>query len=481
MIDFEDYLKMIIDLASEKGASYAEARFQEDAFESTLLKNGIPEVTSFDTKRGISIRVIVDGALGFGATNRMNKNDIRNLVAKVVSSAKEASRMRESKIRFEEGATGKERFEIKPRIKFESVSTESRIELLREADTAAIEAARSIGINLPGRYISLDTAITTKIIITSDGADVRSSIPRVSIDSILTAFDPQKGYAQRTISLGESSGWEAVERWDLPVRLRNESTSLGQTLLNAESFESGRYDVVLGPEVVGIVSHESAGHPAEADRILGRESAQAGETYLTKESVGIKVGSEVINVVDDPTIPHSFGYYLYDDEGVRARRRYLIKNGRIHEFLHNRETAHEFGTESNASSRSVSYDREPIVRMSNTFVEPGEYSFEELIEGISNGIYIKNFMEWNIDDRRYNQKYVGLEAYKIENGTLAKRIRNPVIEITTPSLWSAVDAVGKDLEFSAATCGKGDPMQGIPVWTGGPHLRLRGIFVGGSA
>ncbi|MBC7107568.1 MAG: TldD/PmbA family protein [Methanomassiliicoccales archaeon] len=481
MVDFEDYLKMVIELASKKGASYAEARFQEDTFESNLLKNGAPEVTSFDTKRGISIRVIVDGAMGFGATNRMNKKDVRNLVIKVVSSAKEASRMRKSKIQFEEATIGKEKFEIRPRIKFESVSTESRIELLKEADAAAIEAARQIGVALPGRYISLDTAITTKIIMTSDGADIRSYIPRVSIDSMLTAFDPQKGYAQRTISLGESSGWEAVERWNLPVRLKNESINLGQTLLHAESFESGRYDVVLGPEVVGIVSHESAGHPAEADRILGREAAQAGETYLNKESVGVKIGSEVVNVVDDPTIPHSFGYYLYDDEGVKARRRYLIKNGRIHEFLHNRETAYEFGTASNASSRSVSYDREPIVRMSNTFVEPGDYSFEELIEEIANGIYIKNFMEWNIDDRRYNQKYVGLEAYKIENGTLAKRVRNPVIEITTPGLWSAVDAVGKDLEFSAATCGKGDPMQGIPVWTGGPHVRLRGIYVGGSA
>lgn len=481
MVDFEDYLKMATDLASNGGASYAEARFQEDTFESNLLKNGVPEVTSFDTKRGISIRVIVDGALGFGATNRMNKKDVRDLVTKVVSFAKEASRMRRSKIQFKEATVGKEKFEIKPRIKFESVSTESRIELLKEADTAAIEAARQVGVALQGRYISLDTAITRKVIMTSDGADIRSYIPRVSIDSILTAFDPQKGYAQRTISLGESSGWEAVERWNLPVRLKDESINLGQILVDAESFESGRYDVVLGPEVVGIVSHESAGHPAEADRILGREAAQAGETYLNKESVGIKIGSEVVTVVDDPTIPHSFGYYLYDDEGVKARRRYLIRNGKINEFLHNRETAYEFGTTSNASSRSVSYDREPIVRMANTFVEPGDYSFKELIEEITNGIYVKNFMEWNIDDRRYNQKYVGLEAYKIENGRLTKRIRNPVIEITTPGLWSAVDAVGKDLEFSAATCGKGDPMQGVPVWTGGPHIRLRGICVGGSA
>jgi len=119
------------------------------------------------------------------------------------------------------------------------------------------------------------------------------------------------------------------------------------------------------------------------------------------------------------------------------------------------------------------------VRMANTYLEPGDYSKEELFEDVKDGIYIKSFMEWNIDDRRFNQRYVGLEAYKIENGELKERVRNPVLEVTTIGLWSAVDAVGKDLEFQAAYCGKGDPMQGIPVWTGGPHIRLRDVTLGG--
>jgi TldD protein len=149
--------------------------------------------------------------------------------------------------------------------------------------------------------------------------------------------------------------------------------------------------------------------------------------------------------------------------------------------LHNRETAHEMGTTSNGSSRSVAYNREPIVRMANTYLEPGDHSFEELIADVSDGIYIKNFMEWNIDDRRFNQRYVGLEAYRIKSGRLEGMVRNPRIEMTTPALWSAVDAVGDDLSFTAAYCGKGDPAQAIPVWTGGPHLRLRDVVVGGSA
>lgn len=271
-----------------------------------------------------------------------------------------------------------------------------------------------------------------------------------------------------------------VEGWDLPKLFWDEAHELSKILLEAKEAPKGEMDLVLGPEVVGIVSHESSGHPGEADRILGREAAQAGETYLKADSLGLRVGSHLVNVVDDPTIKGSFGYYVYDEEGVKARKRVLIKEGAINEYLQNRETAYVFGVESNGASRAVAYNREPIVRMANTFLEPGEYDEEELFEGIKEGVYIKNFMEWNIDDRRFNQRYVGLEAYRIEKGELTDVVKNPILEVTTVGLWSAIEAVGKDVGFQAAYCGKGDPMQAIPVWTGGPHTRLRKVRLGGA-
>ncbi len=150
----------------------------------------------------------------------------------------------------------------------------------------------------------------------------------------------------------------------------------------------------------------------------------------------------------------------------------------INEFLHNRETAYIFGVKSNASARASSYDKEPIVRMANTFMLPGDYSSEELIEGVSEGVLICRFTEWNIDDRRFNQRYVGSEAYFIRGGRVKETVRRPVLEITTPALYSSVDAVGKDLEFYPGLCGKGDPDQAVPVWFGGPSIRLRGVRLG---
>jgi TldD protein len=477
----EDYLEFAIELALRSGCSYAEARYQNDQNETNLLKNGNPEVSAFSTQSGIGLRVIKDGALGFGATNKITKKEMRSLVKKVVSSSSRASSVRERPIEFAQADPGQGKVEIRTRIPFDAVSLEGRLDLLSETDEAAMETAEAMAIKLPGRYLSLDTLITEKLVMNSDGARVYSRIPRVAMDMFLTAFDEQRGSIQRIISLGESAGWEGIERWDLPKQAVNEVKKLGEVLTTAEAMEPEVCDIVLGPEVVGIVSHESSGHPGEADRILGREAAQAGETYLDEDSLGRKVGSEVVNVVEDPTIPRSFGYYLYDDEGVKARKKYLIKEGRIEEFLHNRETASEFGMESNASSRSVAFDREPIVRMSNTFVEEGDHDLDELIEDIDHGLYIKNFMEWNIDDRRYNQRYVGLEAYRIDRGEVRGLVRNPILEITTEGLWSSVDAVGKGVEFSSGYCGKGDPMQGIPVWMGGPPVRLRNVRMGGSS
>ena len=236
-------------------------------------------------------------------------------------------------------------------------------------------------------------------------------------------------------------------------------------------------DLVVGPQVSGIAAHESCGHPTEADRVLGREASQAGKSFISPDGLGMKVGSELVNVCDDPTIEHAIAYYLTDDEGVRARRRYLYKEGRVNEFLQNRETASHFQTRSNGAARAVNYNVEAIVRMANTFVEPKDHSLEELLEGVKFGVYMKSFMEWNIDDKRYNAKYAGREAYLVENGEIKHPVRNTVIELTTPTFWSAVDAVGKDFEFEAGFCGKSDPGQALDASLGGPSMRLRNVYL----
>ncbi|MFA7342285.1 MAG: TldD/PmbA family protein [Candidatus Methanomethylophilaceae archaeon] len=475
----EDRMERMMDEALRLGAEHVELRHQEDLSRSYLLKNGCPEMSASEASSGISFRVLVDGALGFGASNHPDESVIRDVLQRCVRNTRSSARMRDRPIRLAEEDACRASYQVSQRRPFQDRESDIQ-DYLRSVDSAALEGVRSQGADLPGRFLQLEVLQTSKLFINSEGSRVESVIPRCMMHMILTAVGPQ-GSAQRSLSRGGSGGWEVVDSWDLLRAAKDEGAMLAKVLTHAQPLRGDVYDVILGPEVVGLVAHESSGHPAEADRILGREAAQAGETYLDQDSRGLRVGSELVNVVDDPTLPNSFGYYLYDDEGVKARPRDLIRGGVIEEFLHNRETGAEMGCGSNGSSRSLSFNREPIVRMANTFVAPGDHSLAEMLEGIKNGVLIKNFMEWNIDDRRYNQRYVGLEAHLVKDGELVGLVRNPALEISTPALWSAVDAVGKDLSFDSAFCGKGDPMQGIPVWTGGPHLRLRDVRLGGSA
>ena len=471
----EDLTEYAMNYAVGLGAEYAEARFQSDVQERIILKNGVIEAAVLEERRGISVRVLVDGALGFASTDKLSRKDMRDASIRACKMARAASRILRERVSMDDSDLGDARVEVKPRISLDSMDIESKANLLREAYTRASTAAADEKVKMPACIITFDTWETEKLIVNSDGASVWSSTPRAAAHTLITLFHPRSGAIQRTLNLGGVGGLEIVEEWNLPGLFAEETQVLSKVLLSAEKGPSGRLDVILGPEVVGLICHESSGHPSEADRILGREAAQAGETYLKADSIGLRVGSSLVNVVDDPTLEGSFGFYRYDDEGVEARRRFLIREGVINEFLHNRETASVFKVRSNGSSRAVAFDREPIVRMANTYMEPGDYSIEELIEDVKEGIYMKSFMEWNIDDRRVNQRYVGLEAYWIEDGELKGLVKNPVLEVTTTGLWSSVDAVGRDLEFQAAYCGKGDPMQGIPVWTGGPHIRLRGV------
>ena len=445
------------------------------------MKNGVPEVASSVDKAGIGLRVVVEGSMGFGATNSLSKASILSLVDDAVARAKASSKIVTDPIRMSGEELGKDKVEIKPRIKFSNVEFDQVIEFLKEADATVVAAAKPKGVDIVSRIFEIGTTLTHKHILTSDGGDVESIVPRSSIFYLLVAMHPQRGSAQRFSERGESRGWEAVESWDVINIMRQEGDAIGRMLADGISPPKDQVDLLVGGEVVGLVCHESSGHPQEADRIMGREAAQAGESYLSMSSLGMEVGSPVVNVVEDPTLPKSYGFYLYDEECVKARKRYLIKEGKINEFLQNRETAAASGGSSNGAARAVSYDREPIVRMANTYMEPGDHCFDELISEVKHGVYIKNFTEWNIDDRRFNQKYVGLEAYLIENGEIGTPVRNPAIEITTVGFFKAVDAVGKDLKFWSATCGKGDPMQGAPVWTGGPTARLRNIRLGGAS
>ncbi|MBW3022237.1 TldD/PmbA family protein [Candidatus Woesearchaeota archaeon] len=465
----KDYAEFALKYLQKLGVDYAEVRLEETNSESFVLKNGVPEVSGFEEIKGIGARFLIKNGLGFFSTNDFSKEKIKGLIQDAIKKVQKASKIKES-VNLSEEPIHKKTYDVKQKIKIEDMGPDEKLKLLTDSDKAMVKS----GVKVPSRYLSYSDMTTTEYFLTSEGSKILATVPRENYFFFVTVQENGK-LSQRYSSFGATGGYEQVKIWNVSGMMVEEVKGLQKNLRNGIKVK-GKYDLICGPEVVGIMVHESVGHPYEADRIFGREAAQAGESFVTKEMVGQQIGSEIVNVVDDPTLPKSYGFYLFDNEGVKARRKFLMKNGKINEFLHNRETATHMGIRSNGSSRATDYDKESIVRMSNTILLPGEFNEEELLD-VKKGIYMKNFMEWNIDDKRFTQKYTGSEAYLVEKGEITKPVSNPVIEITTPNLWKAVDAIAKKPRYFAGNCGKGEPMQPIPVWFGGPAMRLKNIWV----
>ena len=471
----KDLAEFAVDFATKKKANYAEARLIKTEEEGYILKNGTPESAVFSENAGIGFRVLVKGGMAFLAINRLNKEDIKLGVLKTIKMARVAAKTLKEPIRLSPEKTVKANWEVKQKTKLANISPKEKMDYLFEIE----KSLKPLKSKLVSRVFVMETSEEEKYYVNSEGTKISSKIPRIMMYYSLVGMQG-KDSEMRCFPIGESGGWEIIKRWNLIKKINEEAKNLLKIIKEGQRVKREIQDVVLSPELVGIAMHESVGHPGEADRPMGREAAQAGETYASPDWMGKRIGTDLVTVVDDPSVENSYGFYEYDEEGVKAQRRVLIQNGILNGYLHNRETAAVFGIKSNGAARASAYDREPLIRMSTTFFLPGDQTFEELIEDVKKGIFIKSYTEWNIDDKRWNEKFVGCEAYRIENGKLNGFVRRPVLEVTTKGWFSSVDGVGKKMEFISGSCGKGDPMQGVPVWMGGPFVRLRKINIGSA-
>lgn len=459
-MDAERYLKMI-----EKNVKYGEIRLMNLKVTSFVMKNGILSGIEKTEEQGIAIRVL-DKNFSFVSTSKIDDDNIKKAIEKALKYAKSGEK---KDIKLSEEEIIKDSWSV-PQIKnIDDFSVEEKVSILNNIENTLVKE------NVPMRFQSLREKIEDIEYYNTEGTEIKGHKPNIFYFYMIGVIE-DGNFEQGSQEFGKSGGYEAFDEWNLESAISEESRKL-KIIAKSKKSPEGKMDLIVGPEVSGIVAHESSGHPSESDRIVGREAAQAGESFIKTGMIGERVGSDVVSVIDDPSIEGSFGYYKYDFEGVRARKRYLYKNGKINEFLLNREFAGFLGLKSNAAARSSWWDKEPIVRMSTTYIEPGDHSFDELIEDVKFGIFMNSFTEWNIDDIRYNEKYIGREAYLIENGKIKEPVKRPVLEITTPGFYGSVDAVSKDLKFFAGTCGKGDPMQGVDVWMGGPFARLRNVYL----
>ncbi len=474
MNDPHDLAEYCVEFGRGLGAIYVEARYERKVGRGLAYRNGEPVSGGISPLSGIGVRLLVDGNIGFASFDRIEKNLAEEAITAAFKMAKNSRRKEPIDLGEPVANEGKWSVDVKQSLSDVDIDT-------------IMDFAKQMNEQMNGlaQYtMMINPTVTDKFLVTSEGTKLTGHLEHIFMFTLLTAAG-DTGSEQKFLDLTRCGGWEQVRETRVVEVLGEEVNRLKRSATQAKAVKElleRPIDIMVGPEVAGIISHENVGHPSEGDRIMGREGAQAGESFWRDLTLGeSRVGSDAVTVCEDPTIPNTGGFYLYDDEGVKARKRTLIKNGIINEPLLNREFGVRFGRESNGAARASAFNREPIIRMANTFFEPGDHSFEELVEDVKLGIFMRSFQEWNIDDRRYQSKYTGSEAYLIKDGELTETmVKRPVLETTSVGMLSAVDAVSRDLRFDfPGTCGKSDPMQGVPVYAGGGDVRFRGIRLGG--
>jgi TldD protein len=262
-------------------------------------------------------------------------------------------------------------------------------------------------------------------------------------------------------------------------RIREEAVAL----LSAKQCPSGKKTLILGGSQLGLQIHESVGHATELDRVLGMEANYAGTSFATPEKLGnFTYGSPIVNLFCDSTMPGGLATVGFDDDGVRAQRWHLVKEGQFVGYQYNRELAHTIGkTRSSGNNRADGWNRIPIVRITNLSLEPGEWELDDMIASTDDGIFMETNKSWSIDQRRLNFQFGCEIGWEISHGKKGRMVKNPTYQSITPEFWKSCDAIGNQKHFvlwGVHNCGKGQPGQRAEMSHGAAPARFRQIEVG---
>jgi TldD protein len=476
-----------LNLAEQRGASYADLRIVEERNRSLSTKNGKVGNSSQAESFGMGIRAIANGAWGFTATDDLSRSGVETAAAQAVEIAKASTRVMEENVRLApEKAVTAEWASHLEKDPF-ATSVEENIDLLLKVDA---ELRSVVGVTLAEANMSFRRE--EQWFFSSSGANIHQ-----------TKYTTGAGYAAYVFAGGEiqkrsypnsfggqwqNRGYELIEEMKMVENARRVGEE-AVALLKADQCPEGIFDLILDGSQLGLQIHESVGHPIELDRVLGMEANFAGTSFLTLDKLRkLRYGSDLVNVVADARAEHGpgLGTFGFDDEGVPARCVPIISNGLFTGYLSSRETAHTIGeSRSGGMVRAESWNRLPMIRMTNVSIVPGEkpLSRAQLIADTGHGIEMETNKSWSIDDKRYNFQFSCEMGWEVKGGKRVRMLKNPSYSGITTEFWNAMDAICSRDEWvlwGTPNCGKGQPQQVMGTGHGASPARFRGIKIGSA-
>ena len=484
--------------ARDAGASYCDVRIGRYLRQSLMTREDRVLNVANEESTGAGVRVVVDGAWGFAASNRLDQDAIAGAARQAAAIAKANARIQSRPVQLARApGVGEVAWKTPIAKNGMAVPIKDKLDLLLSVNAAALEAGASF-VNSQMFLIN-----EQKYFASSDGSYIDQDVHRIWVPFTVTAIDKASGRFRTRDGLSAPMGLgyeyldaDPSQRFELPggvvaygrsYDMRADAVAAArhaQAKLEAPSVKPGKYDLVIDPSNLFLTIHENVGHPLELDRVLGYEANYAGTSFATLDKRGsFRWGSDLVNFFADKTQPGSLGAVGYDDEGVKCKRWDLVRDGILVDYQSIRDQAHILGkAESDGCCYADSWSSVQFQRMANVSLAAGrdKLSVADLIKDVENGIYIVGDGSFSIDQQRYNAQFGGQLFYEIKQGRITGMLEDVAYQIRTPEFWNACSAICDESDYRLGGSffdGKGQPGQVSAVSHGSSTARFDGINV----
>ncbi len=460
-------MRDILEGLAARAGSFVELRYHRKETRRFEVERGRVENAAIQQRAGVSVRVLEGGTWGFAATSDPSEAAVTRAIETARGAAKASSAYRRNKIKtLPQGDPARGRFEEPGYQELYDKPLEAKIDVVLQAEREAREASSQV----ETARASYAEIFEEKAIVTSDGAsaDIRIVRPEFRVNAVANGLH-RATYSEM---IGVTGGWECVFARS-PREMAEKASRSAVELAAADYAQGGRYKVILAPSIVGLLVHEAIGHTVEADFVLAGSAAA--------ERVGQRVGSELVTLCDSghsEHLPNAGGTIPVDDEGMLTQRTVIIEQGILKSYLHNRETAAHFGVAPTGNARAWEYADEPLIRMRNTYLEPGDRTLDELVSEIDDGFFLDGPLNGQADANA-EFMFVAARAQRIRGGKLAEVLRGAAVTGNAFDVLLSIDGISKEFKWDMGSgyCGKGQPMK---VDAGGPYVRCE-VLIGGRS
>lgn len=444
--------------------SYADIRAIKSA-NTAMSISAKEENAQSGTNFGVSIRVLAGGVWGYSSSQQSTAEALKNAVKEAQKSALVVAAHKKYAVVIDQIKPINDRVSVLGKESIFDMPFSERRKILTEL----LDFAKAKPIVFS--QASISAAKTEKLFVNTEGSIIETEIERTRIGLTVVVRKAAKQTMNYDV-FASQGGFEKIK----PLGLEGFSKNVSEKairFLSAKKPPKGKMDVLMSPQVAGTFVHEVFGHADEADWVA------CGRSLLAKK-LNQKIGSEIVTIYDDGSIPGAWGSVYYDDEGMPCKKNILLENGILKQYMQTRETAKKLGMPTTGNGRLQDFTHMVMPRMTNTGLEPGDTAIDEMISMVKNGVLLDKYTSGLEDPAGGSFEIKTIGGYRIENGKLT----SPINRVTFSSssfveTLSNIVAVSKKYgRDSIGTCGKGHE-NWVPVGNPAPHVLIKDLTVSG--